>query len=251
VFELDDQAGGSADTKTKLSPAPDSRATESSAPDQLYDSVRDIFYVKPALRGWMHLLWFEASLVLGTLLIYRVHGARHVVAATIFASTVAGLFGASALYHRGNWGPTWSARLQQLDHSMIFLVIAGTATPVFLLAAPGAFGIVGLVAMWSLTAVALSIHLFWMDAPEMLVGGAFIGLGAIGSAAIPEVWIHVGIAPAVLLIAGSLIHVTGAISYHRRWLDPRPAVFGYHEVFHTYVCVAAACQYVAIAVFIL
>jgi len=221
------------------------------APAPLYDSVRDVYYVKPAMRGWMHLFWFEAALVLGTLLIARADGAKHVVAAAVFAGCVAGLFGASALYHRGNWGTRWNARLQRLDHAMIFLVIAGTATPVFLLAAPGAIGAVGLITMWSITAVALVVHLFWMDAPELLVGGSFFVLGAIGTAVIPEVWIHVGIAPAILLIAGSLLHVTGAISYQRRSPDPRPSVFGYHEVFHTYVCIAAACQYVAIGAFIL
>ena len=217
----------------------------------LYDSVRDLHYVKPRLRGWMHLLSFEAALVLGTLLIVDARGARHTVAAALFAGCVAGLFGASALYHRGNWSLRWNARLQQLDHAMIFIVIAGTVTPVFLLAVPGALGVIELVTMWTLTVAALLIHLTWMDAPERLVGGTFLALGAVGSAAIPEVWIHTGVAPAVLLIVGSLLHAGGAISYQRRSLDLAPTVFGYHEVFHTYVCVAAACQYVAIGVFIL
>jgi hemolysin III len=220
-------------------------------PAQLYDSVRGIYYSKPALRGWMHLFWFEAALVLGTLIIVRAHGPKHIVAAAIFAGCVAGLFGTSALYHRGNWTTNWNARLQRLDHTMIFLVIAGTATPVFLLAAPGPPGVIGLVAMWTLTSMALVVHLCWMDAPEIVVGGMFVGLGAVGSAAIPEVWLHAGVAPAILLIVGSLLHAAGALSYHRRSPDPRPTVFGYHEVFHTYICIAAACQYVAIGVFIL
>ena len=220
-------------------------------PAQLYDAGRDVFYPKPVLRGWMHLVWFEAALVLGTLLVYRAEGTKHVMAAVVFSGCVAGLFGASALYHRGNWSTVWNARLQRLDHSMIFLLIAGTATPVFLLCAPGEVGPIGLIAMWGCTAVALLVHLFWMDAPERLVGGAFITLGAIGTAAIPEVWLHTGIAAAILLIAGSLLHVTGAISYHRRSPDPLPTVFGYHEVFHAYVCAATVCQYVALGVFIL
>jgi hemolysin III len=218
---------------------------------RLYDSGRDLYYVKPMLRGWLHLVWFVAALILGTVLIDHANGPRHVVAAVVFAFCVAGLFGASALYHRGNWGQAWNDRLQRLDHTMIFLVIAGTATPVFLLAAPGAVGVIGLIAMWSATAAALLIHLLWMDAPEKLVGGTFLALGAIGTAAIPEVWIHAGIAPAVLLIAGSLLHAAGAVSYHRRRPDPWPETFGYHEVFHAYTCVAAACQYVAIGVFII
>lgn len=217
----------------------------------LYDSVRDVHYVKPVLRGWMHLFSFEAALVVGTLLIVDARGDRHVVAAALFAGCVAGMFGASALYHRGNWSVAWNARLQRLDHTMIFLVIAGTVTPVFLVAAPGAIGVIGLVAMWTLTAAGLIVHLLWMDAPERVVGGTFIALGAVGSTAIAEVWIHAGVAAASLLIAGSLLHAAGAISYHRRSPDPKPAVFGYHEVFHTYICVAAACQYVAIGAFVL
>jgi hemolysin III len=217
----------------------------------LYDSGRDVYYVKPMLRGWLHLVWFEVSLIVGTVLIDHARGTKHIVAAAIFACCVSGLFGASALYHRGNWNTTWNARLQRLDHTMIFFVIAGTATPVFLLCAPGAIGVTGLLALWSLTAAALWIHLLWMDAPEKLVGGAFIALGAIGTAAIPEVWIHVGVTPAILLIIGSLLHTAGAVSYHRRRPDPAPEVFGYHEVFHTYVCVAAACQYIAIGGFII
>ena len=224
---------------------------QGSAAVVLYDSVRDIHYAKPKFRGWMHLVSFEAALVLGTLLIVDATGAREIVAAVIFAGCVAGMFGASALYHRGNWGPIWMPRMQRLDHAMIFLVIAGTVTPVFLLLVPGTLGTVGLAAMWTVTGVALILHLLWMGAPERVVGGTFLVLGAIGSAAIPEVWIHAGVAPAILLIAGSLLHATGAISYHRRSPDPMPTVFGYHEVFHTYICLAAACQYVAIGAFVL
>jgi hemolysin III len=216
----------------------------------LYDSVRDLYYDKPKLRGWMHLIWFEAALVLGTLLIHHANGARHIAAAAIFAGSIAGLFGASALYHRGNWSPASSAVLQRVDHTMIFVVIAGTATPVFLFATPGTLGVVGLSVTWGLTAVAVLIHLLWMHAPELVVGGAFFTLGAVGTAAIPEVWLHVGVAPAILLIVGTTLHVVGAISYQRRSPDPRPSVFGYHEVFHTYTCIAAACQYVAIGAFI-
>jgi hemolysin III len=199
----------------------------------------------------MHLVWFQASLVLGTLLIQHAHGARHVTAAAVFAGSITGLFGASALYHRGSWSPAWTAALQRLDHTMIFVVIAATATPVYLLAAPGTVGVLGLWVMWTLTAAAVLIHLFWMHAPERIVGGAFITLGAIASLAIPEVWLHAGVVPAVLLIAGSLLHAAGAIAFQRRRPDPRPSVFGYHEVFHTYTCIAATCQYIAIGVFIL
>jgi hemolysin III len=216
----------------------------------LYDSRRGVFYAKPVLRGWLHLLWFEASLVLGTLLLARAHGPARIAAIAIYAASVSALFGVSALYHRGNWTAAWSRRLQRADHAMIFFLIAGTATPAFLLATPGWPGWAGLIALWTLTLAAAGLHLLWMHAPERLVGATFLGLGWIAGLALPGVWIHAGVAPAALMIAGGLLYTAGAISYHRRRPDPRPAVFGYHEVFHAFVCAAAACQYVAIALFI-
>ncbi|HEX3964874.1 MAG TPA: hemolysin III family protein [Frankiaceae bacterium] len=206
--------------------------------------------VKPLLRGWMHLVWFEASLVLGTLVLVHAHGALRITAVAIFTASVSALFGVSALYHRGNWSAAWHARLQRLDHAMIFLLIAGTATPAFLLASHGAFRVACLVALWALTVTACVIHMVWMNAPELLVGSTFVGLGWVGALALPAVWLHSGAVAGVLLLVGGLLYTAGALSYRRRWPNPNPAVFGYHEVFHVYVCVAAACQFTAIALFI-
>jgi hemolysin III len=133
---------------------------------------------------------------------------------------------------------------------MIFFLIAGTATPAFLLSVRGTFGLICLIALWAVTLAATAIHMAWMTAPEVLIGGMFIGLGWLAALALPEVWIHAGVVPGVLMLAGGALYTIGAISYHRRRPDPYPSVFGYHEVFHAYVCAAAACQYVAIALFI-
>jgi hemolysin III len=218
---------------------------------ECYDARRDVYYTKPVLRGWLHLIWFEASLVLGTLVLARAHGATRIVAAAVYTASVSALFGVSALYHRGTWTAAWRRRLQRLDHAMIFFLIAGTATPAFLLAAPGTFGLVCLIVLWTLTLAAAVIHMVWMNAPELVVGPTFIGLGWVAGLALPEVWIHAGVVPAVLMLAGGMLYTAGAICYHRRRPDPCPSVFGYHEVFHTYVCLAAACQYAAIALFII
>jgi hemolysin III len=212
----------------------------------LYDARRRLYYAKPALRGWLHLLWFGASLLAGPLLVIRGHGARPVTALVVYAVSVSGLFGISALYHRGTWSPAWSARLQRLDHMMIFFLIAGTATPAFVLAMPGVYGLGCLIGMWALILTAACIHLAWMGAPEALVGITFIGLGSLASVALPEVWIHAGVAAGTLMLAGGVIYIAGAVSYHRRKPDPSPAVFGYHEVFHACVCAAATCQYLSI-----
>lgn len=213
----------------------------------LYDSRRDIHYTKPLLRGWLHLVWFGASLIAGPLLLAATNGVTHRVGVTIYAGCLSGLFGVSALYHRGSWGPVASRVLQRADHVMIFLLIAGTATPVFLLAVPGTYGLVCLIVLWSLTALAIGTHLARMRAPEWLVGGVFIGLGAANAVALPALWTNVGVAPAILVIAGGLLYIAGAVAFHRRGPDPYPSVFGYHEVFHALVCAAATCHYVAIA----
>ena len=216
----------------------------------LYDSRRGVWYVKPALRGWLHLVWFEASLVLGTLLVARAHGAVRVTALAIYAASVSALFGVSALYHRGTWSAAWSRRLQRLDHAMIFLLIAGTATPAFLLATSGPFRLACLVMMWTLTVTAAAVRLAWMRAPELVAGSTFAGLGWVAVLALPGVWTRAGAAAGGLMLAGGLMYTAGALAYHRRWPDPYPAVFGYHEVFHACVCAAAACQYAAIALFL-
>ena len=233
---------------TAMDPAPAAPSPQSAA--ALYDAQRNIFYCKPVLRGWLHLMWFAASLAGGTLLLARAHGATRITAVAIYAASVSGLFGVSALYHRGNWSDAWSRRLQRLDHAMIFVLIAGTATPAFLLATSGAFGLAFLIALWALTATAAAIHLVWMSAPEFVVGTTFIGLGWVAAAALPGVWTHAGAAAGTLMLAGGLLYTAGAISYHRRWPDPSPSVFGYHEVFHACVCAAATCQYVAIVLLV-
>jgi channel protein (hemolysin III family) len=150
-----------------------------------YDARRDVYYAKPVLRGWLHLLWFEASLVLGPLLLARAHGATRIAATAIYAASVSALFGVSALYHRGNWTAAWRERLQRLDHAMIFFLIAGTATPAFLLANRGAFGLVCLIVLWALTLTAAAIHMVWMNAPELMVGATFVGLGWVAGLALP------------------------------------------------------------------
>jgi hemolysin III len=215
-----------------------------------YDSRRGAFYVKPALRGWLHLLWFEASLVAGTLMLAGAHGLAQITAAAIYAASVSAMFGVSALYHRGNWTTAWVRRLQRLDHAMIFLLIGGTATPAFLLATPGTFGLACAITVWALIIAAATIHMAWMSAPELVVGATFVGLGWVAGLALPEVWMHAGATAGALMLTGGILYTAGALCYHWRWPDPHPAVFGYHEVFHAYVCAAATCQYIAIALFI-
>lgn len=212
-----------------------------------FDARRGVYYARPMLRGWLHAVWFGASVVAGTLLLAGAHGPKMITAGAIYATSVSALFGVSALYHRGNWSGAARQRMQRLDHMMIFFLIAGTATPVLLLAAPGAFGLACLILVWALAVTAAAARLRWMSAPELVAGAIFVGLGWAAGLALPDVWIHAGAASAALLLAGGLLYTAGAVCYRCRRPDPCPSVFGYHEVFHAFVCIAAACQYAAIA----
>jgi hemolysin III len=176
--------------------------TGSPAAQPLYDARRGVYYAKPVLRGWLHLLCFGASLVAGPLLLAGGHGAARMTAVAIYSASVSALFGISALYHRGTWTEAGRRRLQRLDHAMIFFLIAGTATPALLLDAPGAFGLACLIVMWTLTLTAAAIHLAWMNAPELLVGGTFVGLGWAAGLSLPWVWVHAGVAPGILMLVG-------------------------------------------------
>jgi hemolysin III len=167
----------------------DSTAGAPSAPvvGAFYDARRGVHYTKPVFRGWLHLLWFGASLVLGTLLLVRTDGAARITAVAIYAVSVSALFGISALYHRGNWTDAWRRRLQRLDHAMIFFLIAGTATPAFVIAMHGSLGLTCLIVLWTLTLTAAGIRMRWMNGPERLVGATFLALGWMGALALPAV----------------------------------------------------------------
>jgi hemolysin III len=216
----------------------------------LYDARRGVYYARPALRGWLHLLCFWVSLAGGALLLARAHGGAQLTAVIVYSASLSALFGTSALYHRGTWTATMRLRLRYLDQAMIFFLIAGTATPVYLLCAPAGFGPAGLIVMWALTLTAATVRVVLPATPERAAGALFIGLGCVGGLALPWAWIHAGPAPGALILAGGLLYIAGALFYHRRWPDPYPSVFGYHEVFHVYVCAAAACQFAAIALLI-
>ena len=216
----------------------------------LYDARRDVYFTKPVLRGWLHLLFFWASLAAGAVLLARAAGGAQIAAVTVYSLSLTALFGTSALYHRGTWTAAWRLRLRYLDQAMIFFLIAGTSTPAFLLCAPAGLGLACLIVMWALTLTAVAARVVGPGLPERAAGAVFVGLGLTGGLAEPWVWIHAGTVSGLLILAGGLLYIGGALSYHRRWPDPLPSVFGYHEVFHLYVCAAAVCQYAAIVRFV-
>jgi hemolysin III len=206
---------------------------------------------KPRLRGVSHQWAFFVSLVTGTALILSAPTGKAAFVAAIYAVTVAGLFGTSALYHRITWASAAARRwMRRLDHSIIFLLIAGTYTPFAVLSLDGAVATVILVAVWTGAAAGIVMKLFWIDAPKWLVALTYVALGWVAVAAFPQLLSDVGVTATTLVAVGGLLYTVGAVVYARRRPDPVPTVFGYHEVFHALVIAAAAVQFAAVAFFV-
>jgi hemolysin III len=205
---------------------------------------------RPRLRGVFHQYAFFVALALGAALVVAADGATARVSAFVFAASVAAMLGASALYHRVVWSPRPRRWMRRLDHAAIFLLIAGTYTPFGLLALDGAWRITVLAIVWTGALVAIVLKVAWIDAPRWVAAVLAVVLGWVGVVALPEIYGGVGLPPLTLAAVGGLLYTAGALVYALRRPDPAPAVFGYHEVFHVLVIAAAACQYVAVALFV-
>jgi hemolysin III len=206
---------------------------------------------KPLLRGVLHQAAFAASLVVGTLLIVGADGARQRFSAAVFAGAVAACFGASALYHRVTWTPRLRLWMRRIDHAGIYLLVAGTYTPVCLLVLTGSWRYVVLAIVWVGAAAAILLKFVWVGAPKWLAAVIGLALGWLGVALLPQLASRMNLAAIVLLLIGGIAYTAGAVIYARRRPDPAPAVFGYHELFHALTIVAVACQYVALAFFVI
>jgi hemolysin III len=169
------------------------------------------------------------------------------LATSVYGATVLGLFGVSALFHRVTWKSdrvrTW---MKRLDHSMIFVFIAGTYTPFALLAMNPGTGRIVLAVVWTGAILGVTLKLAWPHAPRWLGVPIYIALGWVAVFVLPELLHHAGVAALVLLLVGGALYTVGAVFYATRWPNPWPQVFGYHEFFHAATVVAAICHYIAI-----
>jgi hemolysin III len=210
---------------------------------------------KPRMRGWLHFWSFVVSIASGTALVgvtAAVAGAAAATATAIYAVTILGLFGVSALYHRRTWRtPRARAVMRRLDHSIIFVFIAGTYTPVAALALdPG-------TARWVLTVVwvgalaGVVLKTAWPHAPPWVGVPIYVALGWVAVFVLPQLLSHGGVAAFVLLLAGGLLYTAGAVCYATRRPNPWPATFGFHEFFHAATVLAALCHLVAIWLIVL
>jgi hemolysin III len=203
--------------------------------------------VKPRLRGVSHQYAFFVSLGCGVGLILAASGGRARVAASIYAVAVSGLLGTSALYHRVTWRPQARRWMKRLDHTMIFVLIAGTYTPVALIALKGSLATAILIAVWAGALGGVLFKLLWIDAPKWLFAAVYVALGLVSAAIFGELPTSIGWLGAAGLALGGLLYVVGAVIYASGRPNPWPKVFGYHEIFHALVIAAAALHYAVIA----
>jgi hemolysin III len=198
-----------------------------------------------------HQYAFFVALVAGLVLVILADSFRERLAMWVYAVALAAMFGVSALYHRVTWrSPRVRRWMRRLDHSTILLLIAGTYTPFAVLTFHGVLANAILVVVWSGAGAGLLLNLLWVDAPTWVTAAVFMALGWVGVVTVPEL-VDVGIAPAVLVFVGGGLYSLGALAYALKRPNPRPAVFGYHEIFHLLVIAAAAIHFIAIAAFVL
>ncbi len=200
--------------------------------------------LKPLLRGVFHKWAFFAALVAVGILVGFAGSPTARASAIVYGIALAAMFGASALYHRINWSEGPRRWMRRLDHSAIFLLIAGTYTPFCLLVLSQPLGIIVLAVVWGGAFAAGAINFAWIDAPKWATAVVGVALGWVSLVALPQM----PGAEAILLAIGGVFYTAGAIAYAVKRPDPFPRVFGYHEVFHVLVIAAAAVQFAAVAV---
>jgi hemolysin III len=219
-------------------------------PDRLVAPRAPVLSSRPRFRGVVHQWSFFVALAAGAGLVAWAPAGRATVATAVYAVALAGLLGTSALYHRITWRPAVRAWVRRLDHAMIFVLIAGTYTPFAVLVLDEPLNVVVLAGVWGGALAGIVFTLLWIDAPKWLSAAAYVALGWFSIIALPQIAERAGAGALVLLAAGGIAYTAGAVVYARRRPDPRPASFGYHEVFHVLVVVAAAAHFAAVAAFV-
>ena len=213
---------------------------------------RAVEAVKPRLRGVSHMYGALVSIPLGVALVVAAPNGRATIAALIYAVAVTGLLSTSATYHRIDWRrPRARAWMRRLDHSMIFVLIAGTYTPFSLLVLDGTLATAVLIAVWAGAFGGIVLNLVWITAPKWVTATVYVALAWVAVVAMPELASQLGPAGVALLVGGGLLYTAGAVIYATERPNPRPAVFGYHEIFHALVLAAAAAHFAVVAFYAL
>ncbi|HEY2878217.1 PAQR family membrane homeostasis protein TrhA [Nocardioides sp.] len=209
---------------------------------------------KPRLRGWLHLGTAPVTLAAGVVLIALSPTAATRLGSVVYVVSSVLLFSVSAIYHRGRWSPRVTGVLRRLDHSNIFLLIAGTYTPFSLLLLQGTDRVVLLSVIWLGALLGVGFRVLWIDAPRWLCVPIYVALGCAAVFVLPEFaagseryGVGIGTAVLVLIAAGGVLYILGGAVYGFRRPDPWPRYFGFHEVFHSFTVLAFVAHYVGIS----
>lgn len=202
---------------------------------------------QPLLRGWLHLVCAVLAVPTGLALVVQASPGRDRVGAAIYAVGVFTMFSVSAAYHRGRWSPGSRRWMKRADHAAIFVMIAGTYTPICLIAMRGPWATALLVGVWA-AAILGVVGAFTGIAERRVIGlVAYIGLGWVAVLALPQLWSVLSVTALVLLFAGGVLYTAGAVCLGLRWPNPWPRVFGYHEIWHVAVSLAVALHVVSVS----
>ncbi len=198
--------------------------------------------VKPKLRGLLHEIAFLTSIPAGLALVAFAETGAAKAAALVYALGVSALYGTSAAYHRGNWSPRGRRWMKRLDHSMIFVLIAATYTPICVLGLQGGGGSVTiLVGVWSAAVLGVTLGLTGLAEKAGIGFTLYLIMGWVAALSFPSMVHTLGPGLVTLVVIGGIAYTVGAIGFATRWPDPRPLTFGYHEVWHTFTLVAGIC----------
>jgi hemolysin III len=203
--------------------------------------------VKPLLRGWLHLVCFFAAVPAAVLVVALASSPRGRVGALVYAVGLVALFGVSGTYHRGRWSDTKRRLMQKLDHGTIFVMIAGSYTPLCLLVLRGWVAWTMLTATWAMAVAGFVLAFTGGRVSRVLRGTLYIVMGWASLIAAPQLLQHLSVGELALIAVGGVLFTVGAVFLATRWPDPFPRVFGYHEVWHVLVVAAVVCHFVAIA----
>ncbi|MGJ0204965.1 PAQR family membrane homeostasis protein TrhA [Leucobacter sp. gxy201] len=205
---------------------------------------RETVEAKPRWRGWIHTGMFPITIAAGIVLICLAHGPIAKWASAVYMLSSMLLFGVSALYHRFNWKPRTKLVFKRLDHANIFILIAGTYTPIALLALPLDQGVLLLVLVWVGALVGIGFRVFWVSAPRWLYVPLYVLLGWAAVMFLVDIY-RASPAAMVLIIVGGLLYTFGSVVYGFKRPNPVPGVFGFHEIFHALTVLAFLCHWTA------
>jgi len=198
---------------------------------------------KPRLRGRIHQVAFFVSIPAGVVLVLLASGPVATAVTLIYAVSLSAVFGSSAAYHRGVWSERAHRWMRRLDHSMIFVLIAGSYTPISVLVLDGTWEAVLLSLVWTGAAIGVTLKMVRPHGLSVTSAILYMGLGWLAMIALPQLVRGMTTAEVVLMISGGLLYTAGAIVFASRKPDPRPETFGYHEIWHAFMVAAATCHY--------